>query len=289
MLNDLKYKFTNSNALFKLIYINLGVFVFGKIVKTLSYLFQNTLFNGINWLGIPVSLKELLFKPWTLLSYMFTHVEFFHILNNLIYLYFAGQIFLQYFNAKKLYSIYILGGLAGGLSYLLAFNLFPVFSGYTNNHLIGASASVLAVLFAVATYVPNYKVSLPFIGSIPIKYIAIVSVFLDIISIPENNAGGHIAHLGGALFGVFFINRWKKGIDLSIPFYNFVDSLSGLFTKKNHLKTVHKRSKTDDEFRAEKTDRSEVIDAILDKIAKSGYDSLSVKEKEYLFNNSKKM
>ena len=219
---------------------------------------------------------------------MFMHVEFFHILSNLIYLYFAGQIFLQYFNAKKLYSIYILGGLAGGISYLLAFNLFPVFNSYSSSHLMGASASVLAVLFAVATYVPNYKINLPFIGSIPIKYLAIASVFIDIISIPESNPGGHIAHLGGALFGIFFINRLKKGKDLSITFYNLVDSLASLL-KKKHLKTVHKRTKTDDEFRAEKAVRSELIDSILDKIAKSGYDSLSAKEKEYLFKNSKKM
>ena len=288
MLQDLKYRFTSANALFKLIYINLAVFVLVNFLATLSYLFQSQLFSVVSYFALPVSLKALLVKPWTILSYMFMHVEFFHILSNLIYLYFAGQIFLQYFNAKKLYSIYILGGLAGGFSYLLAFNLFPVFNSYSSSHLMGASASVLAVLFAVATYVPNYKINLPFIGSIPIKYLAIASVFIDIISIPESNPGGHIAHLGGALFGVFFINRLKKGKDLSIPFYKWVDSIASLF-KKKHLKTVHKRTKTDDEFRAEKAGRSELINTILDKIAKSGYDSLSAKEKEYLFKNSKKM
>ena len=288
MLQDLKYRFTSANALFKLIYLNLVVFVLVNFLATLSYLFQSELFSIVSYLALPVSLKALLFKPWTILSYMFMHVEFFHILSNLIYLYFAGQIFLQYFNAKKLYSIYILGGLAGGISYLLAFNLFPVFNSYSSSHLMGASASVLAVLFAVATYVPNYKINLPFIGSIPIKYLAIVSVFIDIISIPESNPGGHIAHLGGALFGVYFISRLKKGKDLSITFYNLVDSIASLF-KKKHLKTVHKRTKTDDEFRSEKADRSELINTILDKIAKSGYDSLSAKEKEYLFKNSKKM
>jgi len=288
VLQDLKYRFTSANALFKLIYLNLVVFVLVNFLATLSYLFQSELFSIVSYLALPVSLKALLFKPWTILSYMFMHVEFFHILSNLIYLYFAGQIFLQYFNAKKLYSIYILGGLAGGISYLLAFNLFPVFNSYSSSHLMGASASVLAVLFGVATYVPNYKINLPFIGSIPIKYLAIVSVFIDIISIPESNPGGHIAHLGGALFGVYFISRLKKGKDLSIPFYNLVDSIASLF-KKKHLKTVHKRTKTDDEFRAEKAGRSELINTILDKIAKSGYDSLSAKEKEYLFKNSKKM
>ena len=129
-------------------------------------------------------------------------------------LYFAGQIFLQYFNAKKLYSIYILGGLTGGATYLLAYNLLPAFANQTSQ-LIGASASVLAVLFAAATYVPNYKVNLIFLGAVPIKYLAIASVFIDIMSIPKGNSGGHIAHLGGALIGMYFILKWKKGKDIT--------------------------------------------------------------------------
>ncbi len=288
MLKELKYRFTNANALFKLIYINLGVYVFINILATLSYLFKSPLFLASTYLGIPVGIKDLLFKPWTFISYMFTHIEFFHILSNLVFLYFAGQIFLQYFNAKKLYSIYILGGLAGGVSYLLAFNLFPVFANDTSSHLIGASASVLAILIAVATYVPNYKINLPIIGAFPIKYMAIAFIVKNIISIPEGNPGGQIAHLGGALYGLLYIRQLKKGNDLSVIFYNLIDAVSSLF-KKKHLKTVHKRTKTDDEYRAEKADRSELIDSILDKIAKSGYDSLSAKEKEYLFKNSKKM
>ena len=236
---------------------------------------------------MPSQPKELLFRPWTPFTYMFTHFGFTHILFNLIWLYFAGQIFLQYFTAKKLYSIYLMGGLLGGLAYLLAYNLFPAFS-QQNTQLIGASASVLAILFAVASYVPNYKVNLIFIGPVSIKYLAIASIFIDIISIPKGNAGGHIAHLGGALLGIAFIQQWKKGKDISLSMERLIDQFTGLFKKKN-LKTVYKRPQTDDEFRSDKVKRSKNIDEILDKIAKSGYDSLNEKEKEYLFKNSKKM
>lgn len=287
MLKELKHKFTSANGLFKLIYINLAFYVLVHLIKTSSFLFQSSSLNLIDWFGVPSLLSEFIFKPWTPLTYMFTHEGLLHILFNLMWLYFAGQVFLQYFNAKKLYSVYILGGLTGSLTYLIAYNLLPAFANHSS-HLIGASASVLAILFAVATYVPNYKVNLIFIGVIPIKYLAIASVFIDIISIPKGNAGGHIAHLGGALIGVLFISQWKKGKDITTSIDSLISSFLDLF-KKKHLKTVHKRPKTDDEFRSDKVERSAKIDAILDKIAKSGYNSLTAKEKEYLFKNSKKM
>ena len=287
MLNDLIEKYRTANPLFKLIYINLGVFILVHVFNTSSFLFQTPMFDLVIWLGIPSGFNHLLFKPWTPISYMFTHLDIMHILFNLLWLYFSGQIFLQYFNSKKLYSLYILSGLTGGFLYLLAYNLLPAFSNQSSQ-LIGASASVLGLLFAVATYVPNYRVNLIFFGLIPIKYLAIASVFIDIMSIPNGNAGGHIAHLGGAISGIYFIQQWKKGRDITQGLEQVIDAILDLF-KKKQLKTVYKRPKTDDEFRFEKAERSLKIDTILDKIAKSGYDSLNKKEKEYLFKNSKKM
>ena len=287
MFNEIKQRYSKANPLFKLIYINIAVYVLVQVVYTSSFLFQNSSIDLVYLLGMPSEPKELLFRPWTPFTYMFTHFGFTHILFNLIWLYFAGQIFLQYFTSKKLYSIYLMGGLLGGLAYLLAYNLFPAFS-QQNTQLIGASASVLAILFAVASYVPNYKVNLIFIGPVSIKYLAIASIFIDIISIPKGNAGGHIAHLGGALLGIAFIQQWKKGKDISLSMERLIDQFTGLFKKKN-LKTVYKRPQSDDEFRSDKVKRSKNIDEILDKIAKSGYDSLNEKEKEYLFKNSKKM
>ena len=287
MLKELFLKYKVADPLYKLIYINLLVFILVQICHTSSFLFQSALFDLVFWLGMPSNLSSLLLKPWTLITYMFTHSGLMHILFNLIWLYFSGQIFLQYFNKQKLFSLYILGGITGGLTYLIAYNLHPVFSGQSSQ-LIGASAAVLAILFAVATYVPNYRVNLIFFGLIPIKYLAIASVFIDIISIPKGNAGGHIAHLGGALIGTYFIQKWKKGKDITLSIDGVIESFLNLF-KKKHLKTVYKRPKTDDEFRSDKAERSVKIDTILDKIAKSGYDSLTEKEKEYLFKNSKKM
>lgn len=287
MLEDIKNKYLSANSLFKLIYINLIVFICLQILKTIGFLIDSKSFDIIEFISVPSSIENLLFKPWTLATYMFSHEALLHILFNMLWLYFAGQIFLQYFNSKKLVSLYVLGGLAGALSYLIAYNTFPVFQNIESG-LMGASASVLALLFAVAYHVPNYKVNLIFIGQIPIKYIAAASIFIDIISIPQSNAGGHIAHLGGALFGLYFIHQWKKGKDVSLKMETFLNYLFDKFSKRN-LKTVHKRPQTDQQYRDEKANRSQKVDQILDKIAKSGYDSLSEKEKEYLFKNSKKL
>lgn len=287
MFNDLKYRYQKASPLFKLIYINVAVFLLVQIVHTSSFLFQSSSIDIIALLGVPSKPLDLVFKPWSIITYMFTHTGLMHILFNLMWLYFAGQIFLQYFTAKKLFNIYLLGGIVGAATYLIAYNLFPAFAGQ-DSQLIGASASVLAILFAVAAYVPNYKVNLIWIGAIPIKYLAIVTIFIDIISIPKGNAGGHIAHLGGAFIGLLFIQQWKKGKDITEALEMLIQQFLGLFRKKR-LKTVHKRPQSDDEYKSESVNRSVNIDVILDKIAKSGYDSLNDKEKEYLFKNSKKM
>ena len=287
MLNDLKNRYKQASPLYKLIYINVAVFLLVQIVHTSSFLFQNSSIDIISLLGMPSKSLELLFKPWSIITYMFTHSGLMHILFNLMWLYFAGQIFLQYFTAKKLYNIYLLGGITGAATYLIAYNLFPAFAEQ-DSQLIGASASVLALLFAVAAYVPNYKVNLILLGAIPIKYLAIASVFIDIISIPKGNAGGHIAHLGGAFIGLLFIQQWKKGKDITVSLEKLINQCMSLFRKKK-LKTVHKKPQSDDEYRSDKANRSVNIDVILDKISKSGYDSLTDKEKEYLFKNSKKM
>lgn len=287
MLKDLKHRYKQASPLYKLIYINVAVFVLVQIVHTSSFLFQSSRMDLIGLLGVSSKPLDLIFKPWSIISYMFTHSGLMHILFNLMWLYFAGQIFLQYFTSRKLYNIYLLGGIAGAAIYLIAYNLFPAFAEQ-DSQLIGASASVLAILFAMAAYVPNYKVNLVLLGTIPLKYLAIASVFIDIISIPKGNAGGHIAHLGGAFIGLLFIQQWKKGNDITLYVDQLTNQFSRLFTSKK-LKTVHKRPQSDDEFRSDKANRSVNIDEILDKISKSGYDSLTEKEKEYLFKNSKKM
>jgi hypothetical protein len=188
-----------------------------------------------------------------------------------------------------LLSTYILGGISGGSLFILAYNYVPALTMHTQNaQALGASASVLAIMVAIATYSPNYSVRFPFIGIVKLKHIAIFCVVLDVLSIPQGNAGGHIAHLGGALFGYFYIKQLQKGNDISNGFSNFLNKLVNTFKTKSKLKTVHKRPKSDKQFNTEKTKQQKAVDLVLEKISKSGYESLSKEEKATLFSASKK-
>jgi membrane associated rhomboid family serine protease len=293
-IQDIKNQYKNGSALIKLIIVNVVVFVAIHLIGLALWLFQ---INGgtefvVSWLALPADVSNIIFKPWTIISYMFVHYQLFHIFFNMLVLYFGGRIFIQFLNAKKLVSTYILGGLAGGLLYVLAFNLFPVFSKVLPISIaFGASASVMAVLIAAATYVPNFVVRLMFIGNVKLKYIALVYILLDLISISQNNSGGHIAHLGGALFGFLYIQQLKKGKDFSAGFNRFLDGLKNMFKPKKKMKVVYKstgKTRSDHEYNAQKKANQQKIDAILDKISKSGYDSLTGEEKAILFDASKK-
>lgn len=287
--DEIKDSFKSNNMLIKLIYINIGAFLVINIVNVIFFLFkaQSPL---ITWLALPTHFQALLFKPWTFITYMFTHEDFFHILFNMIFLYFGGRIFLQFLDEKKLLSTYILGGLAGGLLFMLSYNFFPIFGeAVYGARIIGASASVMAVFFAVTALVPNFSVLLPFLGSVKLKYIAIFYFILDVASIAQSNPGGHIAHIGGALYGIIYVIQYRKGKDHSNWFGNIFDKISGLF-KSNHkrpkVRVVHKRKLTDDEYNEQKVATQEEIDRILDKIKASGYDSLTKEEKDTLFRAS---
>ena len=292
IFNDIKSNFKTGSSFTRLLYVNLGVFLIIKILSAFGFLFK---INDINhfiesYLSLPSNLSELVKRPWTLISYMFVHQDFLHILFNMAWLHFGSKLFLQYFNGKQLLSTYFLGGIFGGLIYISAFNIFPVFQDapFINSVAIGASASVLAIFIAIATYSPNYIVNLTFIGNTFIKHIAIFLVVLDFLLIEKNNPGGHIAHLGGAIFGFLYINLLRKGIDLSVNFYTFLSYFK--FSEKTKLKKVHKNRSSknnDDLFRSKKSDKQKKINSILEKISKSGYDSLTKQEKELLFKESK--
>ena len=292
IFNDIKSNFKTGSSFTRLLYVNLGVFLIIKILSAFGFLFK---INDVNhfiesYLSLPSNLSELVKKPWTLISYMFVHQDFLHILFNMVWLHFGSKLFLQYFNGKQLLSTYFLGGIFGGLIYISAFNIFPVFQDapFINSVAIGASASVLAIFIAIATYSPNYIVNLTFIGNTFIKHIAIFLVVLDFLLIEKNNPGGHIAHLGGAIFGFLYINLLRKGVDLSVNFYTFLSYFK--FSEKNKLKKIHKKRSSknnDDIFRNKKSDKQKKINSILEKISKSGYDSLTKQEKELLFKESK--
>ena len=243
------------------------------------------------WFAVPASLSELILKPWTLISYMFLHIGFIHILFNMLWLYSFGRLFLSFLDKKKLLSVYLMGGLAGAVLYIISFNLFPVFeSGRAMSVALGASASVMAVVVAISTYIPNHRVYVPILGSVKIKYFAIVFIVSDLLFIynRSGNLGGHIAHLGGALFGFYYIYQLKKGKDISKGFNNLMYSFFALFKKRSKLKVSHKKAETDMDYNKRKADKQKEVNKILDKISKSGYDSLTKKEKDQLFRMSNK-
>ncbi|MDP6909720.1 MAG: rhomboid family intramembrane serine protease, partial [Flavobacteriales bacterium] len=219
--DDIKFQFKTGNILMQLIYINGGVFLGMMVLRLLFYLTSNAdTFSLISYyLTIPSSFKLLLLRPWTVLTHMFLHNGFLHILFNMVWLYFGGTIFLQFLDSKKLLSTYILGGLSGAVFFIMSMNLFPVFSENAPFAVAqGASAAVLAIVVAAATTVPNFVVRLVLLGPVKLKYIALVSVLLDIIFIPDGNAGGHFGHLGGAFFGFIFASQLKRGNDLTVDF-----------------------------------------------------------------------
>ena len=289
ILFNLKYEFKKGTILNKLIYVNIGMFLLFSILEVLSFMFQFDISPLLNKLYLPAENSRLISQPWTFITYMFLHSGFMHLLFNMLWLHFGGKIFLQYLHPKQLLSTYILGGFSGGLLFIIAYNYIPSLQGHLyGSQALGASASVLAIIVAIATYTPNYSVQFPFIGFVKLKHIAIFSVALDIISIPKGNTGGHIAHIGGAIFGYIYIKQLQKGNDFSTGFSNFLERLFNTFKNKSKLKTVHKRARTDYEFNAGKSAQQKEIDKVLEKISKSGYESLSKKEKATLFSASKK-
>jgi len=293
--NDLKNAFRQpNNTLKQLIIINVLVFLVFLIVGTplswmgYGWLEQWTLY----YLSLPSQPLELLTKPWTLITYFFTHEGFFHILFNMLNLYWFGMLLNEYLGSRRLLSLYVLGGLAGGLLFILMYNLLPGFT-QRSGQLIGASASVLAIVVAAATLLPNFTFNLLLFGPVKIKYIAAALVLMSWAFAHESsgNAGGNIAHLGGAFIGWLFVKQLQRGSDMGRPVLAVTDFFANLFKRKPKLRVTHSsysgpRPKANGSG-AVKPDQSE-IDRILDKISSSGYESLSKEEKQKLFQASQK-
>jgi membrane associated rhomboid family serine protease len=292
-LDGIKRFFTGKSMLSRLIIVNIVVFVLVNLVKLYLFLFQINYFQGlvdmspfVFWTAVPADLTILLTKPWTPFTYMFLHENLWHLFFNMIMLYFGGLIFKEYLGSRKLLIVYIFGGLAGAAFYIAAFNVFPAFAkDLPFSIALGASASVLAIIVAIATCIPNYNVRLFLLGQIKFKWIAVIYIVLDLLSIQKENPGGHIAHLGGAFFGFVYILALKKGLIVTQIWAPF----KKLFKPKPKMKaTYSKKPLTDDEFNYQRKVNQQRIDEILDKIKKSGYESLSKEDKELLFKESQK-
>ncbi len=290
--HNIKKTFSDANKLNRLIYINVAVFLFLSAISIITYLFNDEAFSMkvLRLFAVPASLRTLAMKPWTLITYMFTHKDILHILFNMLWLYWFGRIFLEYLDQRKLVVVYILGGISGVIVYVLAFNIFPVFTSLIPESVaIGASASVMAVVVAIAAYVPNYPVHLLLIGRVKIIWIAVGIFVLTSFMDFSVNSGGKLAHMGGALFGYLYIVNLRKGKDPGRTLNRIIDSIASLFkARKEKMKVSYSRKKTDYEYNKAKAERQEKIDRILDKISKGGYDSLTKEEKDLLFSESQK-
>ena len=273
------FKKNNNNHLTNIIYANIIVFIIINIYYIIYFLFQKDA-NIIAYLGLSSDLNIFMSKPWTIVTYMFVHEDLFHLLINLCWLYFGGNIFTKYLRNKELVSTYIMGGIVGALVYIISFNVFPVFEDVKMDSLaIGSSASVLAILFAVTTHIPNFPINIILINRMKLKHIAIMAILIDILSIPNGNAGGHLAHLGGALYGFLYIYCKKRNINTNY----MVDKIIYSFKKKDPIFS-YSRKENDYEYNSRKNEEQKKTNKILDKISKSGYNSLSKEEKEFLFN-----
>jgi membrane associated rhomboid family serine protease len=296
IIRDLRDTFRRGNISMRLIYINAGVFVATALIDVLFRLFNTTIGGLYEWLELPASFLQFAMQPWSILTYMFMHAGLLHILFNMLWLYWFGALFLMVFSARHLRGVYILGGICGGLLYMIAYNLFPLFSPMVErSYLLGASASVLAIVAATAYREPNYPVRLFLMGTIRLKYLALVVIGLDLLFITTDNGGGHIAHVGGALAGLWFAASLSKGKDATAWINRTLDFVENLFRfqpRKPKMKIrkggAYSDRQSDYDYNARKRSRAEEIDRILDKVKKSGYDNLTTEEKKSLFDASKR-
>lgn len=287
---NIKRTFASGSILTKLIYINVGIFLIVRIVLVFFRLFSVEGIPFLTYLQVPSSFMTFLYKPWTLLTYMFLHVDFLHLLFNMLWLYMFGRIFLDFFYGRQLAGLYVSGGIAGAFMYMLAYNIFPYFRDIgVTSYMMGASASVMAIVFAVSFYRKDYEINLLFIGRIRLIYLAFFVFLIDFLSITSDNAGGHIAHIGGSLWGMLFALRLRQGKDLTLFINRLIDKIVNLRKKPGvRMKATSRRPETDMEYRARKQAEANALDAILDKLKHSGYESLSSDEKKTLFEASKK-
>ena len=295
IITDLRQRFREGSISLQLIYINVGVFLLLTLVTVFLRLFNVEGLSFIHYLEMPADIMQWLMQPWSVLTYMFLHADVFHLLFNMLWLYWFGQLFLFEFSAKHLRGLYLFGGIVGGLFYLLAYNLFPLFQPMVGHSmLLGASASVLAIVVACAVSMPEYRLNLLLFGAVRLKYVALIVVLTDLLFITSANAGGHIAHLGGAMAGWWFVRGLHSGkYDATAWINRVLDIVVGWFhrspkAKRPHMKVHVGKHDKDYDYNARKKAQSDEIDRILDKVRQSGYDGLTAEEKRKLFDASQR-
>jgi len=296
IFTEINKRFNAGSILAKFIFINAGAFIIIRLLMIFMSLFMKEP-SFMRYIEMPASLTMLAYRPWTIITYMFVHIDLLHILFNMLWLYWFGKIFLTFFTGRQLGGLYVIGGIAGAALFLISYNIFPFLKQFSeNSFLAGASASVMAIVFAVSFYRKDYTINLLFIGRVKLIYLAIGVFLLDIIAITSENAGGHIAHIGGSLLGILFASQYNRGKDITGFMNRMIDKFANMIKRKPSFK-VHRsekkapdgrRPETDDEYRRRRKEEIDIIDEILDKLKRSGYESLSANEKKRLFDASKK-
>jgi len=302
---DIKGEFRHGNVVTRLIIVNLAVFVVVRLTALVFFfiygkggeaIFMDKVLNP--WFCGSYEWQHILLKPWTLFTYMFLHYGLWHIVLNMLFLYWFGRILKDLVGQDRIFALYVYGALVGFTAFVIVANIFPHM--FPVPYILGASAGVIAILIAAATFAPDYSLHLLFIGPVKLKYIALVLILLYLIALPGDNTGGQIAHLGGAFMGWFFVYQLReKGNDLSIPFNNVIDKITGLWERRKDIfsrrkkprvvykNTTGKRAKGNAKSDLHVVPDQSEIDAILDKIKRSGYDSLTKEELEILARASK--
>ena len=282
ILDDLKLQYNTGGMVQKLIFWNIGCFLLSLVF---FYSFSVVKFQIPTWIALSSDFGTFIRTPWTLITFNFFHAGFLHLIFNLMVLHFSGRLFSTYFTDKQLLGVYVLGGIFSGITFVLSY----IFIGKAGL-LVGASGAIMAILIATATYAPFMLLRIPLIGIVKLWHVAFVILLVDLIQMPLDNTGGHLAHLGGALFGFIYIKLLQSGKDITKPFLALLDTFANLFKpkKKTPFKKVHRNTtkKVVNSF-TEKDITQKQIDDILDKISKSGYDSLTKEEKEFLFKAGK--
>ena len=290
LLDQLKYQFKSGGVYIRIIYINVFIFLLFLILGNFFALMKwnpASLNNFDDYFSFNSSFMVFLKRPWTIFTYMFLHGSFWHLFNNMLIYFFTAKMYEDLMGKKAAINTYIIGGFCGAILYLITHNLFPLFREMGDIPMLGASAAVMAVFVGLATYTPNFEVMLFGIIRVKMKYLAMVWVAFDIVGLSNSDGIAHFAHLGGALWGYFYVSNFKKGKDISYWFDNIIKAIGGL-TKKRKIKIVYKKKSEEKKSSPSNSkNRQEKVDEILDKIKLSGYESLTKEEKDYLFDASK--
>ena len=297
IIKDAKISFQSGNTVVQLIVINVAVFLAVLAVRlvlaiTFGWNAYHEPFNTfIGWLAMPYDWYQLVTHPYTLITHFFLHADPFHLLFNMLAMYWFGIILSDLGGARRVWPAYVYGALTGAVFSFASYYLLPNLWPGKPDYMLGASAGVMAILLAAATLAPDYKLYLMFFGAVSIKYIAFAYVVLDLAFLSGSNTGGHLAHIGGALFGWFYIFQLRRGFDMSLGFNRALDGIKNFFNNKPqpNVRVTYRRPNTSNaDFNAlSRNERQRRVDEILDKISKSGYDSLTKEEKEILFKASK--